>query len=77
MKTDNFFLIYTSSDEASGGYPGSSLPCTAMIFMEPGLSPPTTMRRKKKERRSRRKKKRKPALPDAILGFVAVIQAYL
>jgi hypothetical protein len=45
--------------------------------MEPGLSPPTTMRRKKKERRGRRKKKRKPALPDAILGFVAVIQAYL
>jgi hypothetical protein len=33
--------------------------------------------RRKKERRSRRKKKRKPALPDAILGFVAVIQAYL
>jgi hypothetical protein len=42
-----------------------------MIFMEPGLSPPTTMRRKKKERKGWRKKKRKPALPNAIPGFVA------
>jgi hypothetical protein len=32
------------------------------------------MRRKKKERRGWRKKKRKPALPNAIPGFVA---AYL
>jgi hypothetical protein len=29
------------------------------------------MRRKKKERRCQRRKKRKPALPNAIPGFVA------
>jgi hypothetical protein len=42
-----------------------------MIFMEPGLSPPTTMRRKKKEMRGWRKKERKSALPNVIHGFVA------